>query len=204
MAVGNAEQIYDSVGAGAEIGRGVGTSRVQFFDPAKGALPHDLVLAMRGLYLLAGVAAVQVAQREQESAEYGACRFELAGRAVVFRVAKNTPTKIGQFVTIWKRTRPSDEIAPLDSGDGVDLVVVSVADATHCGQFVFNQYALLKYGVMSRDGHGGKRAMRVYPPWTKPTARDAIKTQEWQLRYFVSLATLDAAAAARLLQLLYN
>jgi hypothetical protein len=121
---------------------------------------------------------------------------------VVFRVAKTTPTKIGQFVTIWKRPTPSDEIAPLDSGDGVDVVIVSVADANFRGQFVFDQEVLLKYGVMSRDGRGGKRAMRVYPPWSQPVAKDAIKTQQWQLRYFVAIAPQDAGAAERLIKLL--
>jgi hypothetical protein len=134
-------------------------------------------LAMRGLYVLAGVVATQAPQREQESSDYGACRIELYGRAVVFLISKITPTKIGQFVTLWKRPMPSDEIAPLDSDDGVDLVVVSVADTTQRGQFVFNKHALLKHSAMSRNGHGGKRGIRVYPPWTKPVAKDAIKTQ---------------------------
>lgn len=172
-------------------------------DPAVGALPHDLVLAMRGLYARADVAVTRAPQREQESGEYGACRLDLAGRTVAFRVAKTTPTKIGQFVTIWKRPTPTDEIAPLDSGDGLDFVIVSVADASHRGQFVFDQQALLKHGVMSRDGQGGKRAIRVYPPWSRPVAKDAIKTQQWQARYFVALSPPDAGAAARLRQLLH-
>lgn len=176
---------------------------VEFIDPAVGALPHDLVRSMHGLYRSAGVEATRAPQREQESGEYGACRLGLDGRAVVFRVAKTTPTKIGQFVTIWKRPTSSDEIAPLDSGDGVDVVIVSVADATHSGQFVFDRNALLKHGVMSRDGQGGKRAIRVYPPWSKPVAKDAIRTQQWQLRYFVAVAPQDAGAAERLRQLLH-
>lgn len=170
--------------------------------PALDELPHDLLLAVRGLYLQAGVVAPCTPQREHESGEYGACRFELEGLAVVFRMAKTTPTKIGQFVTLWKRPAPGEEITPLDSRDGIDLVVVSVADATHCGQFVFNRDALLKYGVMSLNGLGGKRAIRVYPPWTQPIAKDAIKTQQWQLLYFVALAPQDAAATARLRQLI--
>jgi hypothetical protein len=68
---------------------------------------------------------------------------------------------------------------------------------------VFDQHAMLKYGVMSRDGYGGKRAIRVYPPWTQPIAKDAIKTQQWQLPYFVALTPQDTAAAARLRQLLH-
>jgi hypothetical protein len=37
---------------------------------------------------------------EAESAEYGAYTFELNDLSVRFRVAKITPTKIGQFVTL--------------------------------------------------------------------------------------------------------
>lgn len=199
MAASSEVAMYDSV---AGLGAG-GVAAVQLIDPAVGELPHDLVLAMHGLYRQAGVIPRRTPEREQESGEYGACRLDLEGRAVVFRVAKTTPTKIGQFVTIWKRAALSDKIAPLDSGDGVDVVVVSVADATRRGQFVFDQQALLKYAVMSRDGHGGKRAIRVYPPWSKPVAKDAIKTQQWQLRYFVALAPEEPGAAVRLRQLLH-
>lgn len=35
---------------------------------------------------------------------------------------------------------------------------------SHRKQFVFDQQALIKHGVMARDGRGGKRAFRVYPP----------------------------------------
>ena len=152
-----------------------------------GHLPHDLIAAVRDVYESAGMT-VTDARREAESAEYGACRLGLDGANVAFRVAKTTPTKIGQFVTIWKRPMPGDEIAPFDSVDGVDFVVVSVADATHRGQFVFSQEALIEHGVMSRSGEGGRRAMRVYPPWSKPEVKQAIRTQQWQLRYFLPLA----------------
>ena len=40
---------------------------------------------------------------ELESQEYSACNFQLDRQDVKFRLAKITPTKIGQFVTIWKR-----------------------------------------------------------------------------------------------------
>ncbi|MES2741712.1 MAG: MepB family protein [Pseudomonadota bacterium] len=178
------------------------TAQTMFADPAVGALPRDLVLAMGGLYVQASVAVTRAPQREQESGEYGACRLDLEGRVVVFRVAKTTPTKVGQFVTLWKRPAPADEIAPFDASDAVDFVIVSVADATHCGQFVFDQQALLKHGVMSRDKQGGKRAIRVYPPWSHPVAKEAIRTQQWQSRYFVVSAPPDADAVARLRHLL--
>lgn len=204
MAAGGEGTMQDSAGAGSGAGWDDGAAApAQVRDPGVGALPDDLLLALRGLYRNAGVAATRAPQREREGGEYGACRLELERRAVVFRVAKTTPTKIGQFVTIWKRPLPGDEIAPLDGGDGVDFVVVGVADAAHRGQFVFDRQALLKHGVMSRDGQGGKRAIRVYPPWSRPVAKDAIKTQQWQLRYFVDLAPQDAGAVARLRRLLH-
>lgn len=40
---------------------------------------------------------------EKESREYFAHNFELNKQKVKFRMAKITPTKTGQFVTIWKR-----------------------------------------------------------------------------------------------------
>ncbi len=144
--------------------------------------------AIRDVYESAGMSVTHPARREAESAEYGACRFGLDGHAVAFRIARTTPTKVGQFVTIWKRPTTEDEIAPLDIADGVTFVVISVSDAEHRGQFIFNREILLEKNIMSRNGKGGKRAIRVYPPWCRPTAKDAIRTQQWQVQYFLSLA----------------
>ncbi|MDF2866859.1 MAG: hypothetical protein K0S11_329 [Gammaproteobacteria bacterium] len=155
--------------------------------PAAGHLPHDLVSAIKTIYEPAGMKVTNAALREAESAEYGACRLGLDSYNIAFRVAKTTPTKIGQFVTLWKRPTPHDEIAPLDISDNVNFVVVSVSDEAHCGQFIFDQTLLVAKGIMSQSGKGGKRAIRVYPPWTKPVAKDAIRTQQWQLQCFLSL-----------------
>lgn len=159
---------------------------------------HERILA---IYQSPGVVVTQAMQPEVESSEYGACRLGLNGKNVVFRVAKTTPTKTGQFVTLWKRSLLSGEIAPFDSSDGVDFVIISVANATHHGQFIFNQQVLLKHDVMSHIGKGGKRAIRVYPPWSSPTAKEALKTQHWQLRYFLPIMQdmhADAAQVRRL------
>lgn len=177
----------------------------EFADPARGELPAQLVAALAGAYHDAGLASSAAPAREAESAEYGACRLGLAGLSLAFRVAKTTPTKIGQFVTIWKRPTPQAEIAPLDGADGVDVVVVSVTEAGpggRHGQFVFDRAVLLAKGVMSRDGVGGKRALRVYPPWTVPLAKDAVRTQQWQLRHFLPLREDGGADPARLRALL--
>jgi hypothetical protein len=123
---------------------------------------------------------------EAESADYGACRAELHGKRLVLRVAKTTPTKTGQFVTVWKRPHPDAEIAPLDEADSVDVVIIAVGDGTQHGFFVFARAVLLERGVMSRAGSGGKRALRVYPPWCAPASVQAQRTQRWQLACFVA------------------
>ncbi len=41
--------------------------------------------------------------QDNESQEYGASTFEMNNKIIKFRVAKITPTKVGQFVTFWKR-----------------------------------------------------------------------------------------------------
>ncbi|MGU3575508.1 MepB family protein [Brucellaceae bacterium C25G] len=150
-------------------------------------IPRQLKDAIQYLYEPAGMKVTSSPQIEAESAEYGACRFGLDNCSIVFRVAKTTPTKIGQFVTLWKRHTPDSEIVPLDTADDVEFVVVSVADERHRGQFIFSRKILLEKGIMSRSGKGGKRAFRVYPPWTNPIAKDAIKTQKWQVTCFIDM-----------------
>ena len=134
---------------------------------------------------------------EPESADYGACSYQLNGMRVRFRVAKTTPTKVGQFVTLWQRVGKGP-IQPFDMEDPVDCFVVSVRSGAHWGQFVFPKRVLQQHGVVSHAGQGGKRAMRVYPPWDVTTSSQARKTQQWQLEYFLDLSggkPLDAQRA---------
>ncbi len=124
--------------------------------------------------------------QEAESQEYGACEFELNNHRIKFRVAKITPTKIGQFVTLWKRIE-NGPIVPFDMADPVDLFVVCVRKGQQFGQFVFPKNVLHEKGFVSKDGKGGKRAMRVYPPWDMADSPQAKKTQTWQLKYFFEI-----------------
>ena len=124
--------------------------------------------------------------QEEESSEYGAYTFDLNGKHVRFRVAKITPTKIGQFVTLWKRIGKGP-IQPFDQTDDVDFFVVSVRREGCFGQFVFPKSVLVKQSVIAKDGKGGKRAIRVYPPWDKPTSAQGLKTQMWQIEYFLEI-----------------
>jgi hypothetical protein len=123
---------------------------------------------------------------EPESAEYAAYELTLNGFSVRFRAAKITPTKLGQFVTVWKRSE-SGPIRPFDTSDCVDFFVISTRDGTHFGQFVFPQRALCEHDIVSTNQAGGKRGFRVYPPWVAPTSRQAQRTQAWQLDYFLHI-----------------
>jgi hypothetical protein len=124
--------------------------------------------------------------REAESLDYEAYSFVVNNKSIRYRHAKITPTKIGQFVTIWKR-EGKGPIQPYDSSDDIDLFVVSVKNNSHCGQFVFPKSILVKQGVFSVNGKGGKRAIRVYPPWDKTESKQAQKSQNWQLEFFVGI-----------------
>lgn len=125
---------------------------------------------------------------EPESKEYSACQLTIHHKKALFRVAKITPTKTGQFVTFWKRSLLGP-IAPFDFEDNIDFFIVTVLTHDRCGQFVFPKGTLLHHDIISKDNVGGKRAMRVYPPWDKANNAQAIKTQRWQLPYFFEISS---------------
>ncbi len=125
-------------------------------------------------------------QAELESQEYGACTFDMNNRYIMFRVGKITPTKVGQFVTLWKRIGKGP-IMPYDVSDPFDLVVIAVRNKDKFGQFVFSKDILLAKGIISKDGRGGKRALRLYPAWDVADNPQAKRTQAWQLNYFFEI-----------------
>ncbi|MBP1993002.1 MepB family protein [Paenibacillus eucommiae] len=123
---------------------------------------------------------------EVQNAEYGAYVFNLNAFSIRFRVARTTPTKVGQFVTLWERLGDGP-IQPYDVSDPVDFFVISTRKGSDFGQFIFPKAVLCDQNVLSNKGEGGKRALRVYPPWDNPTSRQAQKTQKWQLEYFLEI-----------------
>ncbi len=152
-----------------------------------GALHADLLATWERVYEPNRFATGSAPQKEEESADYGAYALDLNGLRIRFRVAKTTPTKIGQFVTLWKRVGKGP-IQPFDLSDAVDCFVVSTRHGENFGQFVFPKSILCERDIVSRHGEGGKRAIRVYPPWDTTVSRQAQKTQHWQLDYFLDLA----------------
>ncbi|ARZ66165.1 MepB family protein [Streptomyces sp. HU2014] len=154
--------------------------------PCGPGIPGDLLRAKELAYDPAGFVCAPPVP-EAESAEYGACAFTLDGLSVRFRTARTTPTKAGQFVTVWQRSA-SGPIRPFDAADPVDLFVISTREGDRFGQFVFPLEVLRERDIVSVDGSGGKRAFRVYPPWVTTTSRQARGTQAWQVRHFLRLS----------------
>nr|WP_245667228.1 MepB family protein [Leptospira tipperaryensis] len=120
---------------------------------------------------------------EKESAEYGACRFDLMDRKIVFRIAKITPTKAGQFVTLWKRKK-GGPIEPYHIRDDIDYYMISANIQNRSGQFIFPKEVLNEKGILAGK-KAGKRGFRVYPPWDVSLNKQAQGTQAWQLNYFM-------------------
>ena len=114
----------------------------------------DLVAAQKLAYEPCGWICQNLVQ-DKESAAYSACSFSLNGRRIQFRTGKITPTKNGQFVTLWKRAS-SGVIAPYDSSDPIDHVVISVRSSERWGQFIFPKEVLMKKNILSTEGKGGK------------------------------------------------
>jgi len=127
---------------------------------------------------------------EEESSEYGACTFKVNNLSIKQRTAKITPKKVGQFVTLWKRNNQGIT-EPHDLSDSIDLYIINVRLGNQFGQFVFPKEELLKRGILSDSDGKGKRGFRVYPSWDEPTSKQAIKTQIWQLEYFLKLNQVD-------------
>jgi len=168
-------------------------------------IPEKLLVIKELVYDACGFS-ISGLSKELESAEYEACTFLLNGMRVMHRSSKITPTKTGQFVTLWKRNKQG-VTAPFDISDKFDVIILTVSNGAALGQFVFPKTILLKHGVLSEKNKGGKRGFRVYPPWDKVTNKQAEKSQHWQLQFFVPIAvknTTDLPLVKKLYQSLFE
>lgn len=148
--------------------------------------PADLSLSKEIIYDKAELLMTSV-EKESESDEYSAYRFLLNHKNICYREAKITPTKTGQFVTLWKRNQ-TGTIEPFDDSDVIDFVIVNVRKEQNWGQFILPKKTLLEKGIFSTQNKEGIRATRVYPPWDETTSKQAQKTQKWQLDYFFNFS----------------
>ncbi len=140
-------------------------------------------------------------KENKESLEYGACSFILNGRTIEYRVSKITPTKSGQFVTIWKRNKEGIT-EPYNILDDLDFIIITSRSDDNLGQFIFPKSVLVDKGIITKNDRIGKRGIRVYPPWDTTTSKQAEKTQLWQTRYFLTINNGDLIDLSLIKQLL--
>lgn len=121
-----------------------------------------------------------------ESQEYAACSFLLNDKKIIYRQAKITPTKTGQFVTIWKRNA-TGLTEPYSSNDAFDFFIITVQNNELLGQFIFPKEVLFTKGIITHKNKVGKRGIRLYAPWDEVTSKQASITKSWQCQYFYAL-----------------
>jgi len=138
-----------------------------------------------------------------ESKEYGACSYDLNGLKFEHRISKITPTKTGQFVTIWKRNK-NGITEPFNSLDNFDFIAITARSDNNIGQFIFPKSVLVEKGIISHKGKNGKRGIRVYPKWDVVTNKQAAKTQNWQINYFVTISNNPLAGLELIKKMVKN
>lgn len=147
-------------------------------------LPADLASIQELLFDKSGLQ-ISSFQTDPESQEYAACSFRLNQKHIRFRTSKITPKKTGQFVAIWKRNQKGIT-QPFVKSDPFDYLLISARHEKNFGLFIFPKTTLIGEGIIT-DKKEGKRGMRIYPPWDHAPNKQAKKTQEWQIKYFLRL-----------------
>ena len=140
---------------------------------------------------------------ELESQEYCACNFQLDKQKVKFRLAKITPTKIGQFVTIWKRNE-NGITEPHNVDDNFEFFIIAPREKEKLGVFIFNKTILSENKIITNKNGDGKRGIRVYPTWNITENKQAQKTQNWQTKCFIEIGNenqIDVNKAKKLLKI---
>lgn len=146
---------------------------------------------------------IKAIREEVQNSEYGAGIFQLNSKSIRFRVAKKTPTKIGQFVVFWEKDGNNKNQAFSYEKATDFLVINTFTSKKNFGQFVFPKDVLVKHNILKTATTKGKMAIRVYPSWENPNSKQAIETQDWQLKYFVEVNNKNNSIQ-ELLKLYFN
>lgn len=138
---------------------------------------------------------------ETESQEYTALAFQVYNYKILFRKAKITPTKTGQFVTLWKRNEKGIT-EPFNLTDEFDFYLIATKTPTNFGVFIFPKKVLHHHKILSDPAKNGKRGIRVYPSWDETTSKQAQRTHVWQTEYFIDLSDAKQIDSNRVKNLL--
>jgi hypothetical protein len=144
---------------------------------------------------------VKSVQEEKQNSMYGAGTFQLSSKTVRFRVANITPTKVGQFVAFWEKNENNKNQPYLYEAAPDLLVITTFKNENEFGQFIFPKEILLEKNILRSTSTKGKMAIRVYPSWDSPSSNQAMKTQKWQLPYFVDMCNPNKLALEKILEL---
>lgn len=80
---------------------------------------------------------LKAVQEEKTNVKYGAGTFQISSKTVRFRVANRTPTKVGQFVALWKKDE-NNKNQPYSYEEAFDLLVITTFKSDQeFGQFIF-------------------------------------------------------------------
>lgn len=156
-------------------------------DPALAETPVPLTDFLEQVVAPSGLKVTTAPVREKEGEAYGAAVLKIENRGILFRIAKTTPTKTGQFVTLWKRQAVHGNIAPMDISDGFDDAIIATFNENSRGVFIFSKETLQERKIFSSHGKGGKLAFRVYAPWVETKGVQARAAQKWQCDFFLDL-----------------
>ncbi|ANO48568.1 MepB family protein [Flavobacterium columnare] len=159
----------------------------------------EIELINNRIFQVCGIVLENV-ETEIESQEYFAHNFELNKQKAKFRMAKITPTKTGQFVTIWKRNE-NKITEPYNIDDEFEFYIIATRQEEKFGVFIFDKTILSENKILTTKSGQGKRGIRVYPTWSVTESKQAQKTQNWQTKYFVEIRTeTDINKARKLLK----
>lgn len=125
-------------------------------------------------------------ESDLECEEYFGHNFSLNNFKIKFRKAKITPTKNGQFVTLWRRNSDR-KTEPFNTADDFDFYIIATEKDTQFGFFIFPKKVLAEKQILTSDQKEGKRGFRVYPNWDVPESKQAEKTKNWQTKYFIDI-----------------
>jgi len=114
-------------------------------------------------------------EADLESKAYFAHCFQIGTHLVRFRKAKIAPTKIGQFVTIWKRNEKG-VTEPFHINDDINFYIIATRKEAEIGIFIFLKTVLQAYKILSGETQERKRGIRLYPTWDLTQSKKAQKS----------------------------
>lgn len=143
-------------------------------------------------YILKGTGySISTIISDNECTGYSGCSFTAGDIRFIFRKAKITPKKNGQFVTLWKRNISSKKTEPFNGEDPFDFCIIITEWHNLFGFFLFPKTILCENKIITTPSATGKMAFRVYPVWDNPGSLQAEKTQRWQTAFFISFSDKD-------------